>query len=190
MITYLEGEVKHIAESFLEIFCGNTGYKVFCPHKTLGAYSIGERADIFTHLHVRENIMDLYGFKTRDERDFFEILISISGIGPKSGMGIIQAAPLDLLKRAIVSGDMSVLTKVSGIGQKTAQRIIIELKGKLPEVTNELDGESLREGGDVIEALIGLGYSRSQAQSAFREVPENIEGVENKVKEALKILGK
>ena len=190
MITYLEGEIKYIGEVFLEIFCEGIGYKVFCPRHTLGVFSIGERANIFTHLHVRENMLDLYGFKTRDERDFFEILISISGIGPKSGMGIIQAAPLDLLKKAIVSGDMSVLTKVSGIGQKTAQRIIIELKGKLRDVAKGSDGESLREGSDVIDALVGLGYSRSQAQSAFREVPESVVGVENKVKEALKILGK
>ena len=190
MIVSIKGKIQYAGENFLEILSGSIGYKVFCPQKTLGAYSVGDVSEIFTHLHVRENIMDLYGFKTRDERDFFEILISISGIGPKSGMGIIQAAPLDLLKKAIVSGDMSVLTKVSGIGQKTAQRIIIELKGKLPEVTSESSGESLREGGDVIDALVGLGYSRSQAQSAFREVPENIKGVENKVKEALKILGK
>lgn len=190
MITSIRGPVAHIKDNFLEIKCGSIDYKVFCSPKTLGAYSLGQEVEIFTHLHVRENLLDLYGFQTRDERDFFELLISISGIGPKGAMGVLSAAPLLLLKKGIASGDTSILTRVSGIGQKTAQRIIIELKGKLPEVMSESGGESLREGGDVIEALIGLGYSRSQAQHALHEIPEKIEGVENKVKEALKILGK
>ena len=189
MIAALNGEIKYIGDGFVEILSGNIGYKVFCPQKTLGDYSAGQSAEIFTYLHVRENALELYGFKTRKERDFFEILISISGIGPKGALGILQAAPLDLLKRAIASGDTSVLTRVSGIGEKTAQRIIIELKGKLKDIVGE-DGGDLREGGDVIEALTGLGYTRVQAQKALSEVSESTEGVENKVKEALKILGK
>jgi len=189
MVSYISGKVQYIDEDSLEIVSGNIGYKVFCPQKTLGAYSVGKEAEIFTHLHVRENMLDLYGFQTRKERDFFEILIGISGIGPKGALGILAAAPLDLLKKAIASDDTSVLTRVSGIGQKTAQRIIMELKGKLEDIISESGGD-LREGGDVIEALTGLGYTRSQAQQALQKMPENIEGVENKVKEALKILSK
>ena len=189
MISVLNGEIKYVGEDNLEILSGSIGYKVFCPQKTLGDYSVGQSAEIFTYLHVRENALELYGFKTRKERDFFEILISISGIGPKGALGILQAAPIDLLKKAIASGDTTVLTRVSGIGEKTAQRIIIELKGKLKDIVGE-DGGDLREGGDVIEALTGLGYTRAQAQQAFGKVPENIEGGENKEKEALKILGK
>ena len=189
MISSLKGEITYIGDGFLEVSCDNIGYKVFCFPKTLGAYSAGQEAEIFTYLHVRENMLDLYGFQTRKERDFFEILISISGIGPKGALGILAAAPLDLLKKAIASDDTSILIKVSGIGQKTAQRIIIELKGKLEDFADG-DGGDVREGGDVIEPLTGLGYTRAQAQQALREVSENIEGVENKVKEALKILGK
>lgn len=189
MIACLNGEIQYIGENFLEVSSDNIAYKVFCSLKTLGAYSPGQEVEVFTHLHVRENLLDLYGFQTRDERDFFELLISISGIGPKGAMGVLSAAPLDLLKKGIASGDTSILTRVSGIGQKTAQRIIIELKDKLRDVAVG-EGEDLREGGDVIDALVGLGYTRSQAQQALREVPENIRGIENKVKEALKILGK
>ncbi len=189
MITSLKGEIAHVGENFLEISLGNVAYKVFCSPQTLEAYSLGQEAEIFTHLHVREDLLDLYGFSNRSERDFFEVLIAISGIGPKTAMGVLAAAPLDLLKKAIASGDTSILTRVSGIGQKTAQRIILELRGKL-EAEVGVGDESILEGGDVIEALVGLGYTRSQAQTALRKVPESMKGVENKVKEALKILGK
>lgn len=189
MIAFLKGKISYIAEDSAEFLSGNLGYKVFCSPKTLGVYSVGQEAEIFTYLHIRENSQELYGFATREERDFFETLIGISGIGPKGAMGVLSAASLDLLKKGIASGDISILTRVSGIGQKTAQRIILELKEKMPDMG--LGGvEGLREGGDVIDALVGLGYTRSQAQQALREVSENIEGVENKVKEALKILGK
>lgn len=189
MIVSLEGKIVYIGDNFLEVTCGSIGYKVFCSPKTLGAYPLGQEVEIFTHLHVREDLLDLYGFQTREERDFFEQLIAISGIGPKGAMGVLAAAPLDLLKRGIASGDTSILTRVSGIGQKTAQRIIMELKDKLGDVGIG-EGEDLREGGDVIDALVGLGYTRYQAQQALREVAEKVKGVENKVKEALKILGK
>lgn len=189
MISSIRGKIIYIGEDFFEVEAGNTGYKIFSTSKTLSGYSVGEEAEIFTYLYVRENALDLYGFKTREERDFFEILIGISGIGPKGAIGVLSASTIDLLKKAIASGDTSILTRVSGIGEKTASRIIIELKDKLPDI--ELaEGEGLREGGDVIEALTGLGYTRSQAQQALRELPESIEGLENKVKEALKILGK
>jgi Holliday junction DNA helicase RuvA len=189
MIVSIKGKIKYIGGNFLEISPDNFGYKVYCLPKTAGAHSVGQEIEIFTHLHVREDLLDLYGFDTREERDFFEQLIGISGIGPKGAMGVLSAGPLDLLKKGIASGDTSVLTRVSGIGQKTAQRIIMELKDKLRDIGIG-EGDDLREGGDIIEALTGLGYSRYQAQQALREVPENIEGVENKVKEALKILGK
>lgn len=189
MISFIKGEVLYIGENFLEISCGSIGYKVFCSPRTIGAYSVAKDAEIFTHLHVRENDLSLFGFQTREERDFFEILLGVSGIGPKGALGVLSGTSLNLLKKAIGSGDTSILTRVSGIGQKKAQRIILELKDKLGDVGYAGD-ESLKDAGDVIEALIGLGYSRYQAQTALRKIPEHTEGVEQKVKEALKILGK
>lgn len=189
MIAYINGKILYIGKGFLEVLCGDTGYKVFCPAITLSAFSSGQNAELFTHLHIREDGHELYGFRKREEKDFFETLLSISGIGPKSAMNILSAAPLDMLKNAIASGDMPVLTRISGIGQKTAQRMILELKGKIDDVSLQT-GAILREGGDVIEALIGLGYSRSQAQTAVSSLSSSVEGVENKVKEALKILSK
>lgn len=189
MITSLKGEITHIGEGFFEILCGAIGYKVFCIERMREGMSLGEEVEIFTHLHMREDDLSLYGFQTREERDFFEILLGVSGIGPKGGLGVLATAPVLLLKKAIASGDTSLLTRVSGIGQKKAQRIIIELKDKVGEIVGVGD-KSLEETGDVIEALVGLGYSRYQAEQALRKVPEDIEGVEKKVKEALKILGK
>jgi holliday junction DNA helicase RuvA len=189
MITSIKGEILYIGKDFSEILGGSIAYKVFCPSKVLGGLKEGDSKLLFTHLHIRENAHELYGFNTRKERDFFVVLIGISGIGPKGGMSVIESAPLETLKQAIASGDTSVLTRVSGIGQKTAQRIIIELKGKLEDLSDEAS-EGLRQGGDVIDALVSLGYSRAQAQSAFSAVGKNIEGVENKIKEALKHLGK
>lgn len=189
MIAHLSGKIQYIGDNFLEISSGSIGYKVFCSPKTLGAYSVAQDAEIFTHLHVREDDLSLYGFQTREERDFFEILLGVSGIGPRGALGVLSGAALDLLKKAIGSGDTSVLTRVSGIGKKKAQRIILELKDKLGDAGYAGD-ESLKDAGDVIEALIGLGYSRYQAQQALRKIPEHMEGVEQKVKEALKILGK
>lgn len=189
MISFIKGEISYTGADFLEVLCGSTGYKVFCPPSAVVSYVLGAQAEFFTHLHVREDAHTLYGFKTRKERDFFEVLLGVSGIGPKTALGVLSAAALDTIQKAIASGDPALLPRVSGIGQKTAQRIVMELKDKMEDFGVSGEGD-LREGGDVIEALIGLGYSRYQAQQTLSLIPERIQGVENKVKEALKILGK
>jgi len=189
VISSIKGEILYTGGDFLEVLCGNTGYRVHCPARIIGACSVGEIAELFTHLHVREDAHTLYGFQTRKERDFFETLLRVSGIGPKTALSVLSAAPLETIQRAIASGDPSLLPRVSGIGPKIAQRIVMELKDKMEDFASD-DGGALRESGDVIDALVGLGYSRYQAQQVLQTIPASIEGVENKVKEALKILGK
>ena len=189
MISFVKGNIQYVGKDFAEVFCAGVGYKIFCSASTLGGFFENKDVELFTYLHIRENLQDLYGFSTREERDFFETLLDVSGIGPKGAVGILSAAPVGMLKTAIASGDMSVLTKVSGIGQKTAQRVVMELKGKIKDLPTQVT-EGFREGGDVIEALVSLGYSRFQAQTAVTSIPSGVEGVENKVKEALKILAK
>jgi len=189
MITFVKGEIFHVGKDALEVSCAGIGYKVHCPTGVLGASSLGEDVELFTYLAVREDAHTLYGFQTRKERDFFETLIGVSGIGPKTALGVLSAAPLETIQKAIASGDPSLLPRVSGIGPKIAQRIVMELKDKMEDFGVAGEGE-LRESGDVIDALIGLGYSRYQAQQVLQTIPASIEGVENKVKEALKILGK
>ena len=123
------------------------------------------------------------------ELSFFQMLIDISGIGPRSALSILGLAPIETLSRAIASGDISYLVKVSGIGKKTAEKIVLELRDKLSVGRNDEGKPALREEGDAIEVLKTLGYSVGEARDAMKEVPDDIKGTNARVKEALKILG-
>lgn len=186
MIYTLEGIVKVKTDKFVVIDVGGVGYRVFCAGSVLE--DIKERAKLYTHQYIRENIMDLYGFLSQEDLEFFELLISISGIGPKAALSVMALAPVDTLKQAIASGQKSLLTKVSGIGQRTAERIVLELKDKIDGSVAGI--KKLTADSDAIDALEGLGYTRNQAQKALSEIPEKIQGIEDRVKEALKLLGK
>lgn len=167
------------------------GYRVFCGPDVLRKAKKEEQIKLWTHLHVREDSMELYGFSEYAELDFFEILIQISGIGPKSALGVLSVAPLDILKRAIASGETSYLTQVSGIGKKIAEKIILELKDKLGKIGfGAEENIFLKEEEDVLRALRTLGYSYSEAREAIKQIPPDISGSEQRVKEALKILAK
>ena len=134
--------------------------------------------------------MELYGFLHYAELEFFELLIGISGIGPRSALGVLALAPVDTLKRAIAAGDTSYLTKVSGIGRKTAEKIVLELKEKLGFGKMSLGGtEDLQHDADVLEALVALGYTATQARDALGKLKPTIQGREARLKEALKLLG-
>ncbi|OGD66214.1 hypothetical protein A2Z61_00095, partial [Candidatus Campbellbacteria bacterium RIFCSPLOWO2_02_35_12] len=139
---------------------------------------------------VRETSLDIYGFLDSEELRFFEMLISISGIGPKSAIAILNVADTETLKRAISSGESSYLIKVSGIGKKNAEKIIIELRDKLGTTENLKDTETLTGEIDTLEALQTLGYSQKEAREAMKKIEKNISGSKNLLKEALKILGK
>ena len=152
--------------------------------------AIGQNIGVWTHLYVREDALDLYGFTDKDELEFFETLISISGIGPKSALGILEVAPVMSLKQAIVSEDETFFTKVSGVGKKTAQRLILELKNKLAKTITPIKGSDSAEMAEAMDALVSLGYRERDARKVLQEMPKDIKGVEAKVKTALKILGK
>ncbi len=166
------------------------GYKVFCSPEVLALQSLGAQSSLWTYTAVRETALDLYGFATTDELGFFELLLDVSGIGPKSALSILSVASIDTLKTAIATGDTSYLNKVSGIGRKTAEKIVIELRDKLHAHKGE-DGtpSTLRSESDVVEALKTLGYSQNEARDALKEVPRSVEGTNARIKEALKILG-
>ena len=138
---------------------------------------------------MREDILDLYGFLERQELEFFEMLINVSGIGPKGALSILGIASIDTLKRAIGTGDTSYLTKISGIGKKTAEKIVIELRDKIAyKMKDEKGGVSLQGELDALEALKSLGYSQNQAREALKKVPTELD-TNKKIREALKILG-
>lgn len=187
MISLLKGTIELNTDKYVVVDVGGVGYKVFISGNTFkNLPKKGEKVKLYTHLHVREDAMELYGFLTREELEFFELLISISGIGPKGALNILTVASVDTLKRAIVNEESSILTKVSGIGKKTAEKIILELKNK---VGDEYLGKGVSE-SEAIDALMSLGYKLQESREALKKVPKNIEGVENRVREALKLLGR
>ena len=191
MISYLEGKILDKNEKFFVVDVSGVGYRIFSHSGILEKIpENGQNVKIWTHLYVREDAMDLYGFLNKEELEFFEILISISGIGPRSALGILEVASVSSLKQAIVSEDETFFTKVSGIGRKTAQRLILELKSKLAKTVVLEKGGSFKEMGDAFEALVALGYRQSDVRRILNELPKDMKSAEAKVKEVLKRLGR
>jgi len=190
MISYIKGKIIHRGANFIIVKSGEIGFKVF----TLVSLDVSaEEIELYTYLKVREDDLSLYGFSKYEELELFEMLISVSGIGPKTGMGVLSLADAGSVKVAIARGDASVLTHVSGIGKKTAERIILELRNKF-KVTDDskLDAKSkeITDHADAVEALMGLGYSPSEAKKALSKVPPEVKDVGEKIRMALKELGK
>ncbi len=190
MISHLKGKIILKKEKFIIISTGNVGYKVF----VISSFGeVGEEIELFTYLNVREDLLALYGFAEYKELELFELLISISGIGPKAGMGILALADPEIIKIAIAKGDSSILTRVSGIGKKTAERVILELKNKFTVSDVENMEEKTKEIGnhsDALDALVSLGYTANDAKKALANISPEIKDVGEKIKKALKELGR
>jgi len=190
MISHLRGTILEVTDRYAVVDVQGLGYKVYCATDTLAGLKAGSEKSLHTYLAVREDALDLYGFPSAEERGFFELLISVSGIGPRSALGILSVASTDTLKKAIGTGDTSYLTKVSGIGRKTAEKVVLELRDKLrAHVDMKETPHALRAESDVIEALKSLGYSQNEARDALKEVPDEVLGTNARIREALKILG-
>lgn len=189
MISYLSGTIQQKDLKSLIVNVNGVGYQVHSLPRLLDRAVVGQTIELYTHLNVREDALELYGFSTTEELEFFQKLISVSGIGPKSALGVFSIASVREIKQAIANGDAQILTRVSGIGTKTAERIIVELRDKIGEIKSSITGQDLQIGdADAVDALIGLGYSRQQAVESLRQVKG--ETVEERLKEALKILGR
>lgn len=186
MIGHLKGTIIHQDLKSIILEVGGVGYKIYTNTAFLDAKK-PVSSEFWTYLAVRENALDLYGFITKEELHFFELLISVSGIGPKSAMGILSIASVQNLRHAIVSGDTSHLTKVSGIGKKNAEKIVIELKDKLEGLSVDMS-EALSGDVDALEALKALGYGEREAREALKKADG--ETTEKKVLSALKNLNK
>ncbi|GBE16247.1 Holliday junction ATP-dependent DNA helicase RuvA [bacterium BMS3Abin15] len=189
MIAKIKGKIEYLKDNYAVIDVNGVGYKVFITVYTFGKISGKKDVELHIHTHVREENLDLYGFVTREELDMFDLLISISGIGPKAATGILAIADPKTIRTAILNEDPAILTKVSGVGKKTAERVILELKNKIADMPTE-DKEGAVIDSDAVEALATMGYSVSEARDALKAVPENIKDVGERVKEALKNLGK
>ena len=190
MIGYINGNIIFSGDKYVILDVGGIGYKVYISPDTVSSISAQGNAKLWTHLVVREDALDLYGFLDQKELDFFKLLIGISGIGPKGALGIMSVAPVETVLSAIGTGDTSYLTKVSGIGKKNAQKIILELKDKIGNlISTEQTDVGLHEDIDVIEALRSLGYKERDAREALQKLSPNIKGTSQKITEALKIMG-
>ncbi|HRY62465.1 MAG TPA: Holliday junction branch migration protein RuvA [Candidatus Paceibacterota bacterium] len=190
MIAQIEGKITHIGDKFLIINVSGLGFKVFVTKDLLFQFEKegAKNVSLHTYLSVKEDALDLYGFENLEDLNFFEKIISVSGIGPKKALGIMSIAPVQTLKKAISSKDISYLTQVSGIGAKNAEKIVLELRDKMKG--EDGDGELLKEESDVIMAIKSLGYTANDARKALKNIPADIKGVSQRVKWVLKELGK
>ena len=166
MIGYLSGTILVSNEKILILDCGGIGYEVYAPQTILTAAVPGTPLSLWTHLVHRDVAMELFGFVDQSSVDLFRLLIGISGIGPRSALGILDYNTPKELATAISTKDITYLTKVSGIGKKTAEKILIELADKMPDLGSEPGTTQ----GDVVDALVAMGYSVVQAREAARSV--------------------
>ena len=181
MIGFVNGEIEDIYEDKVLMDCGFMGYNIFVPGNVLDNAQIGEEMKLYTYLSVREDAMQLFGFATKDELKIFKLLITVNGIGPKSALGILTIMSPNELRYAVATEDSKLISKAPGVGAKTAQKVILELKDKL-DVENIVDenidvealnGKKMSSGvlsqnaSDAIEVLITLGYTQSVAKKAI-----------------------
>ena len=198
MFYYLEGSVAELEPNLVVLDCGGVGYALNSTANTIAALSRGATCRLYVSESIREDAFDLYGFYTRNEKMFFEMLTSVSGIGPKTALGVLGAMPLRDLNLAILLGDVNALSRAPGIGKKTAQRIALELKDKISQADVSaaaapsqgaamppLSSDAVTE---AIEALIALGYSSTEARNAISQIKDQTDKPEELIRLALRAM--
>ncbi len=200
MYAFIEGEVCEKANGSLVILAGGVGWQLLCSNTTLqAAPALGEKMRCYTFLSVREDAMELFGFSSREEKEMFLQLTSVSGIGPKTALGLLGSMPLRDLNLAILLGDVNALSRAPGIGKKTAQRIALELKDKVSQadVSARADSGAAAAAApalssdaatEAIEALIALGYSSTEARNAVSQVRDKSDKAEELVRLSLRAM--
>lgn len=199
MYEYIRGQFQGISKDYVVIELNNIGYKIFTSGNTMSNMpKVGDEVLLYLEQIVREDFIGLYGFTTREELEMFKLLLSINGVGAKAALSLLSISTVNNLKYAIMMGDEKHITRAPGIGKKTAQRIILELKDKLKpdELTSE-EGrliEGINDNSDysfnineTLSALMALGYTEKEAQKALEKVDKTL-SIENMIKESLKLL--
>lgn len=191
MIAYIEGTILSKTGTTLVVVVQGIGYRVFATPATILTAAIGDVIALYTHQYVREDALELYGFERSEEQAMFVTLIGVTGVGPKSALGILSTTVPEQLRNAVVTGDIAVLTKVSGIGRKTAERLLLELKDTFAAEERAVPtGVGFAVGdGEVLEALERLGYRSADARAALEAVPKTLTDSVERLKAALKQLG-
>jgi len=196
MFSHIEGSVEEKRAGELVLDAGGVGFLLLCSSATLAvAPKTGERMRCFTHFSVREDGMDLFGFATREEREMFRRLNGVTGIGPRTALGILSAMSIRDLSLALVTGDAAAISRAPNVGKKTAQRLILELKDKVAQADVDIDlgavrtDEGMSAAREAVEALIALGYSSGEANRAVASVKGKAETTDALILLALKGLG-
>ena len=193
MIASLQGVIDAVSKDNMIVNVNGIGFKVAVTTSVLSELGVvGREVKLYAHMHVREDDLSLYGFGSLDEMKLFETLISVSGLGPKTAMGMLSAMSADQVAMAIASGSVEILTTIPGIGKKTADRLILELKDKVGGVMISTPaGRAAQENADVVGALVSLGYSVQETTHAVNALPTGKKlTLEEKIKLALQYLGK
>lgn len=192
MISYIKGKIKTVdVDSVVVETASGVGYEIFLSKVIALNYSNEQEVSFYTYLKVSDNGMDLYGFENIEQKDFFELLLSVSGVGPKSAMNILNLGSIDEIKNAIAREDVKYLTAVQGMGQKTAERLVVELKAKI----SKLGGSKIVSGdsqimADVIDGLASMGYGASEAKDVIKSIDTKDKNTQEVLREALKKLSK
>lgn len=188
MFGHITGKIFDLKPSRVILKSGGIGFVINSTLSYIERLKTGQEASFWTHTAVRETSIDLYGFETENELHVFELLLSVSGVGPKSALAILGVAGVSSIEEAVHTGDTTSLTKISGIGRKTAEKIVLELNGKL---ISRVEGKNKsNEDIDVFEALRSLGYRERDIQETIKNLPKDLIGANEKIKYALKNLGK
>lgn len=191
MIYSISGRVAEKRDSFAVIEVSGVGMKMATHRRALSSLPpVGSEVKLFCHLHVREDLLDLYGFINEEELNLFELLISVSGVGPKSALSILEISELKEIAASIQENRPDLLTRASGIGRKTAERIILDLKGKVKAEMSDEAVKRMESDADIAETLANLGYRKDDAKAVLQKIDKSIVGLEARLKEALKVLGK
>lgn len=191
MIYSLQGNLIAKKENFVVINVNGVCYKVFADKRTVEKLPpLQHHLQLFSYLNVKEDALDLYGFLNENDLNFFEKLIAINGIGPKTALGVIGLASVEKLAAVINEGKSDLLTRAAGVGKKTAERIVLELRGKLAHLSSTETIKGIESDLDVEEALVDLGYTRTQAKNALAQVDSKLTGLEARLRAALKIVKK
>ena len=191
MIYSLSGKLMAKKENFLLVDVQGVGYKIYVsPRIQEEPLSVGEHITVFSYLNVKEDALDLYGFLKESDLAFFEKLITVNGIGPKSALALMAIAPVDQLAAAINEGDPELLTRAAGIGRKIAERVVLELKGRLPLFQSLQAVETMKSDLDLEDALLSLGYNKASVRGAVRKIDSKLTSLESRLRSALKLLKK
>ncbi|MEA4963523.1 Holliday junction branch migration protein RuvA [Lutispora sp.] len=193
MFDYLNGIIAETKEDHVVIDIGGIGYKIFSSANTISDLRVANKTKVYTHMHVKEDDLILYGFSSRNELDIFKLLISVSGIGPKAALSLLSCLKPNELVLALGTQNIKALTQAPGIGKKTAERILLELRDKInidSEILMNVNDEKGNNMPEVIDALMSLGYSYNEASLAFSKIEDKEKPIDNLIKEALKQLSR